>query len=462
MATATLPPITSLGSGSNLPLQDILTKLEDNEKLQLTNIKSQQSLVTAQISAYGQLSSVIQALQTASATLSDPTTYAATKAAVTGDDFTATTKTGAVANSYSVQVENLATRQSLQSTKFADRTSQLAAAGSTITVTVNNKPVTVTLGSDTSLNGVVNAINSSDTVGMRASVVNDGNGGSYLMLSAKDTGTQASITSIVASDSGLNGKIGFTAGSTSPMTETTAAVDAKLKINGVEVTSGSNTVTTAIDDVTLNLTAASGDTNTLSMTIDTSAQSNAVQGFVAAYNALRNLIGSDTAFDTADDKQSVLTGDATIRGIQNTMANALRVLTSGGEIATIQDLGITTDATTPNGLLTVDSVTLNNALNDNPLDAQKILGGTSGLGALMNTAMSSFLGSGGILQARTDGLNQTAKTLQDTYDSTSDHIDADIANLRARFVALDSFVAQMNSTSSYLTQQFAALSNQTK
>jgi flagellar hook-associated protein 2 len=461
MASAALPPVTSLGSGSNLPLQDILTQLQDSEEQQLTLIKNQQSLVTAQISAYGQLQSAITGLQTAAKTLADPSTYAATKATVTGEDFTATTKTGAIASTYTVQVEQLATGQSLQSGAFTSRTAPIGAAGGTITVTVNGKANTVTLGTDTSLNGVASAINSSDTIGMRATVINDGNGNSYLLLAAKDTGTKAAITSIVASDSTLNGKIGYTAGSSSPMTETTVAQDAKLKINNVEVTSGSNTVTDAIDDVTLTLTAASNTPNTLGMTIDTSAQSNAVHAFVTAYNTLRNLISADTAFDTADDTSSVLTGDATVRSVQSTMASALRVLTSGN-IGTIQDLGITTDTTTPNGLLSVDDITLTNALTANPGDAQEILGGTSGLGALMSAATDNLIGSDGILASRTDGLNQTAKTLKDNFDTASDRIDADIANLRAKFVALDSFVAQMNSTSTYLTQQFASLSQSTK
>jgi flagellar hook-associated protein 2 len=154
----------------------------------------------------------------------------------------------------------------------------------------------------------------------------------------------------------------------------------------------------------------------------------------------------------------VLTGDATVRSIQSDLASSLRVLTGSGDINTIQDLGITTDTTSKDGLLTVDDDMLSAALTSHPADVQNILGGTGGLGDLMSTTTTDMLSSSGMLQSRTDGLNQTAKSLQDNYDNASDRIDADIANLRARFVALDAFVAQMNSTSTYLTQQFASLS----
>jgi flagellar hook-associated protein 2 len=464
MATAALPPITSLGSGSNLPLQDVLDKLSDNEKLQLTQIKNQQTQVTSQISAYGQLQSAVEALQTAAQGLSDPKTFAATKATVTGTDFTATTDTGAVPNNYTVKVEQLATGQSLRSGPVADRKAQIGAGG-TITVSLaDGTSQTVTLGADHSLNGVAASINGDDKLGMTASIVTDGDGNSYLMVASKNTGTKAAVTSIVASDSALNSQIGYTQGSPSPMTQVGAGPqDAKLQINGVEIVSGSNTIDKAIDDVTITLTAASNTDNTLSMTTDTSAQSNAVKGFVSAYNALRGLIASDTAFDADTDQSSVLTGDATVRSIQNLLANALQVLTSGGNINTIQDLGISTDTSTKDGLLKLDSDALDSALKANPLDVQNIIGGTGGLGDLMTKAANVILGSNGdngMLAARTDGLSLTSKTLQETFDSTQDRIDADIANIRAKFVTLDSFVAQMNSTSTYLTQQFASLSQQ--
>ncbi|HTJ98712.1 MAG TPA: flagellar filament capping protein FliD, partial [Bordetella sp.] len=131
----------------------------------------------------------------------------------------------------------------------------------------------------------------------------------------------------------------------------------------------------------------------------------------------------------------------------------------------LADLGITTDPTDGTldlNLNTIDSThlhSLNDSLSSNPKDVTDIL---TALGTSMGTAIGGILGTGGLLDTKTAGLTATQKSLADQYDDVNDRIDADIANTRAQFVQLDAFVAQMNSTSSYLTQQFAALSNQNK
>jgi flagellar hook-associated protein 2 len=470
MATSSLPPITSLGSGSNLPLQDILTKLEDNEKQQLTLIQQQQATVKAQISAYGTLQQAVEALQTATQALSDPDTYAVTTAKVSGDGtaFSVKTESGATPSVYTIQVDQLATQEQLKSGVIDDR-KQPMGSGGTITVTMaDGTSKTIDVSNDTSLNGIAKAINADDDVGVSASIINDGSGKSYLVLTSRDTGTEAAVKSVTSTNSAIQDTIGYdsSAPTSGGLTQSHAATDAQLRINDVVVTSHSNTVDDAIDNVTISLNEKTTSAQTVTITTDESSVVSAVQSFVSAYNALNSVVNGLTAYDPTTNQGSALTGDSTPRAITSDISGALRVLSSGSStLKSLADLGITTDPTDGSLDLNLDTLdathlhSLNDALDKAPKDAESIL---TALGTSLNTAIDGILGTNGMIANRVDGLNQTQDSLQDTYDSTSDRIDADIANIRAQFVQLDAFVAQMNSTSSYLTQQFASLSNQNK
>ncbi|MFC4274249.1 flagellar filament capping protein FliD [Achromobacter aloeverae] len=459
-SSSALPAITSLGSGSNLELQDILDKLQDNEEVALTNIQTQQSEIQSKITAYGTIKSSIAALQTAAQALASADTYNAAKATVTGDGFTATAKASATTGTYSIKVDSLATAETLKTGAFSSRTTANGTGG-TLTVTLaDGTTASVDLSSDTSLNGIAGAINGNSKLGIKASIISDGSGNSYLMLTSSATGTKGAVTGLSVSGnttlaSALNYGSGVTSSNVSRVGD--AATDAVVEINGITVTSASNTVDTAIDGITLTLTDTMDTAGTLRITTDTTAQATAIQNFVTAYNTVASQIATATAFDTSSETGSVLTGDGTIRSIQTMLAQALRVTNSGGDIASLADLGITTDTDAKNGTLKLDVNAMTEALVNNPDDVKALLFGSSGLGTSFNTATTSILQTGGVISTRTDGLQTTYDSLQDNYDRTKDRIDADISTIRAKFVALDAFVAQMNSTSSYLTQQFAAL-----
>jgi flagellar hook-associated protein 2 len=474
MASSALPPITSLGSGSNLDLQGILDQLKANAQQQLKQIQQRQTQVAAQVSAYGAVRAAAQAVQTAAKALSNPETNGAVKTTVTGDGFSAVAQPGAVPTRYSIKVDTLASSQQLRSASTANRAAAIGSGG-TIAITLQDgSSTTIAVGADTSLNGIVKAINADDAAGVQASVISDGNGNSYLMLSTRDTGTQAAVTTIaVTGNAQLQALIGYDSAGASAMTEQHAATDATLWVNGLEATSASNTVDGVIDGVTLTLTAVSkDDSGSVTIARDTSAATKAVQGFVTAYNALLTKMDAVSSYDSATDSAGVLGGDGTLRSLQRTLASALRVLTPG-DLNTLQDLGISTaptqttgadGATVPAGglLLNLDTLdakhlySLSDALKNHAGDAAKIL---AAVGNQVNTAVERFAGKNGVMDHRTTGLNSLSDSLQESYDHTSTRIDAEITQLRAQFVQLDMFVAQMNSTSSYLTQQFAALSS---
>lgn len=451
--------ITNLGSTTGLPLEKILTDLQAAEDKKLSLYTNRQASYEARVSAFGQVQSAVEALQKAAAALGKSSTLDAVKPNVVGDGLTATIgEDGATMGEYAIKVNRLATAQTLQSGVVADRTATNGATGSFEIELTNGEKRTIDISNDTSLNGIAKAINADDKAGVRATIITDGDGASYLMLSAKDTGEQASVKSItVTGDQSLKDILNYNTGPTDKMAQQTAATDAEVEINGIVVKSSSNSISTAIDGVTLNLTAKTepGKTVTLKLQSDTSVASKAMQDFVAAYNSLQSTITKYTAFDITAQTNQALTGDGTTRGIQSSMSNALQVITTEGTLRSLGDLGISTDPKT--GQLKLDQTKLDKALTGNPADVKRIMTSADGLAAKFDTASKAILGSNGSIQLRKDGLNESIKDVKDQLARATASSVASMATMRAQFVALDKFVSQQTVTANYLTQQFAAL-----
>ncbi|GAB7215527.1 flagellar filament capping protein FliD [Dickeya oryzae] len=254
-------------SGQSLDLSSLLTKLQTVEEQRLTPYKDKQTSLTAQATAYSTVEAAMKSLQTATTTLQNMKSIASTAVTSTNTAFSATTNSTAVAGSYSIFVNNLAQAQSQLSGAFSSASTALVSGGtsstsSTITISQPSQstPLTITLTDDkTSLNDIRDAINNAGG-GVSASIVNDGTS-NYLMLTAKDTGTKSAMTISVS------GSLSSSLGS---FTEQVAAKDASFTLNNMPITSQSNTVTTAISGVTLNLKSASVSGSTAeSLTIAT-------------------------------------------------------------------------------------------------------------------------------------------------------------------------------------------------
>ncbi|OCZ65974.1 flagellar hook protein FliD [Achromobacter xylosoxidans] len=459
--------ITNLGSVSGLPLEKILSDLQAAEDKKLSIYTDRAASYKTRIDAYAQLQSALEALQKSAGVLGKTETMAAIKGSVTGG--TALTATvaaeGAVAGQYVIEVNNLARAQSLQSGAVADRTAKHGDTGSFEVELADGTKRTIDLKGDTSLNGIVKAINADDKSGLRATVINDGNGNNYLMLTAKDTGVQASVKNItVTGDQSLKDILSFSTaadGTTTGMANTKAE-DALLTINGLAVKSGSNNVANVIDGVTLNLTekTATDKPITLKLESDTSVANKAIQDFVKTYNALQTTIKNLTAFDAKAATNQPLTGDGTTRSIQSSVTGALQAVLGEGTVRSLADLGITTDPLTRQ--LKLDQTKLDKALTSNPGDVTKLLTGDNGVAKNFEAAFKDVLGSTGSLKTRTDGLAKTMSDLDAQQKRAKAASDAEIDQMRTRFVALDKFYMQMQTTANYLTQQFAAMNKSSK
>jgi flagellar hook-associated protein 2 len=478
--------ISSPGIGSSLDVASIVSKLMDAESAPLTQLQNKTSSYQAKLTSIGQLKSALSDLQVAAQTLNLSSTFSALTPSVSDSSVLSAAMTGATpAGSYNIEVEQLAQAQKLTSTVFEKQDSvvgngtltldfgQYSDAGSppvTFTANADNSTTTITIdSSNNTLTGIRDAINKSGAP-VTATIINDGSG-YRLSLTSKQSGTDNSIRLTVA-ESGTAGlsQLAYDGsdGGVANMTQNVAAADAKLKIDGIAVTKPSNTITDAIQGVTLNLskTTAAGETTKLTLTPDTDSVKTALQSFVDAYNKLAQQLSTSTAYDATTNTASVLTGDSTVRTVQSQIRNALANAVSGAPagMKTLSDIGISFQ---DDGTLSLDSDKLDKVLADPTADISKLFttsadGKTVGYGSRLNTLISGMIfGDDSLLNSRIDGINSTIKDLANQETDEQARLDAIEQRYNTEFSALDTTIASMTTTSTFLTQQLALIAAQT-
>jgi len=461
--------ISTLGVGSGLDLSSILDSLTTAEKASLTPITTQQSAYTAKLSAYGTLSSALTTFQTANTALNSADLFSATTATSTSSAFSATTSGNTVAGKYSISVTQLAQAQTLTSGIQTSNTTALGSSDASRTLSIKLADGTskdITLTSDqTSLTGMRDAINGAGA-GVSASIIKVADGEYRLSLTASKTGEANAVSSVtVSGDDTLQGIVGFDATKSdadNPLDLSVKAQDAELTVNNVAITSSTNTISDALEGITLNLSDVTSGNQSLTITQDSSKASTAISNFVDAYNnlldqfnALTKYTAVDTGSDAQDSSNGALLGDSTLRSIQTQIKSLLTNNTSSSTYKTLAQIGVTSDPTT--GELTLDADKLKTELTKDPSGIKEMIvgdGKTTGITTKLATNLTSWLSSTGSIQSAKDGVSKTLNTLTEQYNSTNTRINNLIARYKAQFTQLDVTMNSLNSTSDYLTQQF--------
>lgn len=382
--------ISSPGIGSGLDVNNIVTQLMNVEKQPLTLLDQKEASFQSQLSAYGTLRGALASFQSAVSGLDNLSNFQSVSA--TSSDtgvLSASATTGAQAGVHDLDVTQLAQTHALAA---AGQTSTSAAIGSGASTTLTFDFGTISGGvlasgvytgatftqdgtqtsgtvtidsSNNSLQGIRDAINAAN-VGVRASIINDGSGTPYrLTLTGTSTGAAHSVRIGVSGDAALASLLGYDPAGTQNLTQTQVAQDAKLTVDGVSVSSASNSVTGALDGVTLKLL----DQGTSQVTIarDTSGAKAAIQAFVKTYNDFSKTLADLTKFDTTGNGNSgALLGDAAARTIQSRLRDALSSSLPSTGSGSLQFLAQTGIAFQKDGTLSIDSNKLSDALSANP------------------------------------------------------------------------------------------------
>ena len=473
--------VSSLGIGSGLDLNTLLAGMKTAEQAPLTALQKQQTSYTTKLTAYGQLSGALSGLQSAAAALAKPELFQGVKASSTAADVvTATALSTATSGTFALDVKQLSQAQSLAADGVATDAKfgagnlvelkfefgSVSATSSLFTPdgTVRNGLVKIPAGS--TMADIAKAINANTALGATASIINNGDPAkpSQLVLTSKQTG-EASIMRITVSgeaadDFALSDLLTYNPEdlAAQKLTQTAAAQNTKLTINGVAITSPTNSVAGAIQDVTMAVTKTG--TSTLKVEQDSASVQSAVTTFVTAYNSLQSVASRLTAFDPASKTGAVLLGDSTLRNIQTGIRSALTSAQAddGSGLTMLSQIGVSFQK---DGTLALDSAKLTAALDGKMSGVANLFSaGTGGFGTKMSTLLGGYTNStDGVLSSATKGINKTLDSLAKQYSATSERIDATVARYKTQFSALDVMMSRMNQTSSYLTQQFDALNN---
>ncbi|MEK8034657.1 flagellar filament capping protein FliD [Ideonella sp. DXS29W] len=471
-----MPTISSLGVGSGLQSEAIISALMGAERKPVDLLAAETTGIKTQLSSVGKLQSLVSAMRDKAGAIGSLSLWGQTS--VTSSDGTivsGSTTSGAAPGRYSVTVSQLASAQTVTTaTALASSSSELGDGTLQIelgtwngtTFTGKGSPVSITIGSDdTSLADIRDKINDADA-GVTATIVNDANGARLSIRSdatGAENGFKITATENVDDNDATTGLsvLGYDAAvADTPMALNQAAGNAKATVNGIAVESKTNTLSGVADNLTLTLTKTTASPVEVVVANDNEAVKSAINEFVTAFNELATYIKDQTKYNASTKTGGPLQGDRTTIGLQWQLRGVINQGTTASSTwSRLSEIGISMKE---DGTLTTSTSKLEDALA-NPDELRKLLatdGTTTGASGFMDRFKdlgNAVLGEDGSLETLQTSLEDHIKRNDDRQAQMEDRLTRTEARIRAQYEALDTSMAKLNALSSYVSQQLAAL-----
>ncbi len=472
--------ISSIGVGSGLDVEGIISKLTALEKQPLTTLQTQAATIQTRISTVAQIKSQVAALSTSAKTLAQASSW--TGKTLSSSNETAvkgSVTSSASPTSFDVEVQQLAKAQSTASSAVAVDT---AIGTGTLTIDLGTwnysgtpsftkgaaASVSVTIGSgEDTLTKIAAKINSANA-GVTATVLRDASGERLLMRS-NSTGEaqgfriqvdEGGVPADNLDNTGLsrlafdpaNGNFGMAANSYQK------ALNTQATINGIAVTSANSTLADAVPGVTLEFGAVTTSPVTVKVAADTTTIKKNIQDFMAAYNSLSKTLTDATKYDEASKTAGVMQGDSVVVGLQNALRGLLGSSSTGSTFSRLAEVGLEVKR---GGLMTLTGSKLDTALKDID-NLQKLFTvdntGTAsdGFGLKIQSFADGLLATGGTVTNKSEALQTALKSNSKEQAKVTQRAALMEKRLRAQYSALDGQMAGLTSLSSYVSQQVAA------
>lgn len=465
---ASVSTLSSLGVGSGLDAESIVTKLVAVERQPINKLEASNSTLQTKISTYGEVQSAVSALEDAAQKLTDPSLWSAT--AATSTDSAAvnfSTTSGAATGTYSVEVSRLASNQSVVSnTTFASSAALVGAgslvidlgtwSGSTFAAKTTPSPPPIEITGTDTLADVRDKINGAN-LGVTATIVNDSTG-SRLVMTSKETGlangfrVQSNLASLAYDPQ--NGTTGTTRGQ--------SASDAEATINGIAVKSSSNTFANVLSGVSVTVGKITTSPVSVSVAQDTTAITKAITDFASSYSSLTSMLATNTKYDEGSKKAGPLQGDSMAVSTLNRFRSLLgKAYTSSSAFTTLSSIGLETKA---GGAMTVNGTKLASALSTNLSEVQKFFSNSdpadsskNGFAVGVRDLANNLLSTDGAITTRTEGLNSTVKLNDKRIEQLETKAALYEKRLRAQYTALDQSMAGITTQSNLVMQMISTL-----
>ncbi|MEW6119195.1 MAG: flagellar filament capping protein FliD [Pseudomonadota bacterium] len=444
------------------------------ERRPIDTLNTKITQTESKISSLGTVSSLVSTFQTAAAGFNT----ALVKLTATPSDasFSATAASSGVPGTYSLSISQLAQAHNLvaagqasSSVAIGDGTPTTLTfdfgtiSGGTLTSGVYSGASFTSNGSGTAsvvidstnntLEGIRDAINDAN-IGVMATLVNDGSGTPWrLALTSTQSGAANSMKiSVSGGDGSLDALLGYDPAGTQNLTQTQAAQNASLMVNGIPITSDSNTVSEAIQGVTLTLKNTTSAPATLTVARDTAAIESAAAAFVEAYNAMATQIKSLVAYDTDSTQAGALAGDSALRTIQDNLRSILATPATGGTLTRLAEVGL---ALQKDGTLKLDSSTLNAAIANDFNDVQNLFSSSSGFATRFESWAGDTLEVGGLIDLRKQSLNNYIDDRSEEIERLELRMEALEKKYIKEYTNLNLLLSRLNNASTFLSQQLA-------
>ena len=466
--------LSSTGIGSQLPVEEIVSKLVALEKQPLASLTKVASSMQTQLSVFSQVKSLMSTLSDSAAKLAKSSAWDGMLASSSNSAAVSVNVSGTTsATSFGIGVQQLARGQSVASSVLGAAGTPVGAGSMSIQLgTWSANGTAFAPGSEAAKNVAIEATDSLSDIaskinganaGVTATVLRDASGERLLMRSST-TGEESGFRINVTEDAGAPGlsRLAFdpAAAPTVGMAANTAQYgqNAKATINGIEVQSKTNTFTDTIPGLSFTASQVTTAPVEVSVAADTEGMKKNIQDFVNAYNALNDLLSKSTAYDAETKTAGALQGDSTSVGLQNAMRSLIASTAEGaGAFTRLADIGIDIKK---GGKLEVSATKLDEALKDPA--ALKAMFATStggagsaadGLAVKVKNLTAKMLGFEGLISNKSDAINASLKRNSSDQDKVNARAAMFETRLRAQYMALDVKMGSLNGLSAYIGQQ---------
>lgn len=286
-----------------------------------------------------------------------------------------------------------------------------------------------------------------------------------LAISSSTTGENNKISLQVDNDDKLGDILNYNAtrGTTTAMKQTVAPQDAELMVNGTAIKRSTNSISDALQGVTIDLKTKTktDEPQHLVISTNTAGTTDKIKEWVDSYNSLLDTFNALSKFtlvktgEAPNPTNGPLLGDNTLRGIQSSIKSALSAAQDNPELKGLGNLGISTNTKT--GKLEIDSAKLKKAMDEKPDQVSNFFVGNgkdTGMATEIHNEIQSYIKSGGIIENSTKSINTNLDRLNSQITTVTASIQNTIDRYKQQFVQLDTMMSKMNGTSNYLAQQF--------
>ena len=458
--------ITSAGVGSGIDLESIIEATISAERtVKESQLNEREINYTTQLSGVGTFKSALDSFNDVLAKLGDAETYNSRIVSFTNSleeseqAFEVEVGSSMQSGDFSVEILQLAKGSKVQSAALGSAEDTLGAGN--LTFNAGDNEFTIAVESTDTLEDIRNKINkASENFGVSANIVNS-DSGAVLTFSSVISGADNTL-SVTTDDDSLSSIATNSPSGVAGLSVQQAAQDANALINGQSVSSSTNELKDKIQGTTLTLKSETAQPQEFSVSVDEDIVKETLTEFVDAYNSLKGTLDS-----LSNSSSGLLASDSTIRTMEQQLQ---RIFTNelGGttDIQSLMEIGISFNregemeiSSLGIGSLQSGEELLNSTISDKYSALQSFFSDDDGLVQKVDGLVELYTGSDGSLIKREQSLNESLETIETDRDALDERLANLEASLRSQYAALDSVMAQYQTSSSYISSILTNTSN---